>query len=139
MNDDLLRRVKAIDKRISLVWRRIRVPRGAEVRLLIAGQSLAVGIPRLPYASSLLSPSPLAFLTAEIFGLAFTLLGIVLLVSCYTGRLSWHGRVVALIGIALWATLMLAGSSPTSGLIALCSTCALIYEASSLGSEYHYH
>lgn len=97
--------------------------------------SLGVGLPRLPYVYSLFEFSALSILRAEYFGLLFTTLGILLLVTCYTDRLSLSGRLVSLFGLALWSMLMFAGTSATGRIINLSVALALFYEASTIATS----
>lgn len=119
---------------ITRAWRFIRVPYGAEVRLLVAGISLGVGLPRLPVANKFFSYAILTLLEKEYFGILFTLLGILLFVTCYKWRLSASGRLISLGGLVLWSMLAFAGGTTTSVIIDACVALALFYEASTIAT-----
>lgn len=118
---------------IGRAWRRVRVPPGSELRLLVAAICLAVGLPRLPLVQDLLAFAPHRFGDPEAWGVLFVLGGLALLTTCYRGRLSVVGRVVAGMGSVAFVALAAATVSATSWGVDLSMAAALAWEAGTNG------
>lgn len=108
-------------------------PAGVEVRRLIAILTLAVGLPRLPVLAELFSFATQRLLPPETFGVICTLTGVLLLATCHSDRrLALIGRLSAVAGVVLWATLAAATDSTTSLLIDLAVAASLLMETGTL-------
>lgn len=105
-------------------------PCGPEVRRLVALLTLAVGVPRLPVLNSVLGMTynPLRFMEPWMYGIAMTLLGVMLFVTSYRGRIDLSGRVVAALGFTMWIVLAAATTSTTSLLINLAVASSMLAE-----------
>lgn len=110
-------------------WRWVRVPKGSEVRLLVAACTFAVGIPRLPVVQDVLKfGAPRLPIETDIIGVAMTLLAVLLLATCYRGRQSIFGRSLAAVGMVAWGSLMLVTGSATSFMVDGAMATALFWE-----------
>lgn len=118
---------------IGRAWNRVRVPRGAELRLLAAAICLAVGLPRLPLAHELLAFAPHRFGEPEAWGVLFVLGGLALLATCYRGRLSTAGRLTAGVMAVSFVGLAAATVSATSWGVDVSLAAALAWEAGTNG------
>lgn len=118
-----------MEDRIRRGWQWVRVPHGSEVRLLVAVCTFAVGLPRLPILHDLL-PFGAARLPLEpdLVGVLMTILAALLLATCYRGRQSLSGRIVAAVGMVAWGALMLVTASATSFMVDGAMTVALFWE-----------
>jgi len=92
----------------------LRPPCGTEVRRFVAGLTLAVGVPRLPYLDDVLIFAPLRYASPEVYGVYMTLIGLALLGTAFHWRLDVPGRLAAALGVAGWAMLAAATDSVTS-------------------------
>lgn len=118
---------------IGRAWNRVRVPAGSELRLLAAAICLAVGLPRLPLVHDLLAFAPHRFGEPAAWGMLFVLGSLALLVTCYRGRLSLAGRVIAGIGSVAFVALAAATVSATSWGVDITLAVALAWEAGTNG------
>ena len=118
---------------ISRAWRWVRVPVGSELRLLAVAICMAVGLPRLPLVQDVLSFAPHRFGDADAWALLFVALGLALWATCYRGRLSLAGRVVAGVGAVSFVALAAATVSATSFVVDLSLATALAWEAGTNG------
>lgn len=118
----------------SLAWcrRYLAPPTGAEVRRLVAMITLAVGLPRLPLMAELFSFAPQRFGPPELYGVLLTALGLALLATSYHGRLTWYGRLTAVLAFTAWVTLAAATLSATSLLINLAIAASCLMEVGTL-------
>lgn len=114
--------------RIKCGWQWVRVPKGSEVRLLVAVCTFAVGLPRLPGLQDFLLFGNLRTVDPDIVGVLMTLLGLLLLATCYRGRQSLFGRSVAAAGMVAWGSLMLVTPSATSFMVDGSMVVALFWE-----------
>ena len=109
-------------------WQWVRVPKGSEVRLLVASCTLAVGLPRLPIVHDLVQFGQLRAVDPDIVGVLMTLLGVLLLATCYRGRQSFFGRSVAAAGMVAWGGLLFVTTSASSFLVDGSMAVALFWE-----------
>ena len=80
-------------------------PRGPDVRRLVAFMALAIGIPRLSVFGSLISRFLMPdFLPAQFYGMALTIFG-ALLLATVGKRLTWYGRLVAVLAFGAHVTM----------------------------------
>ena len=107
-------------------------PAGREVRRLVALITLAVGLPRLPLLADVLVFTPQRFGQHEAYGIASIIVGMLLLATSSRWRLALVGRLVAVAGVVLWATLAAATVSTTSLLIDLAVAASLLMETGTL-------
>lgn len=114
--------------RIRRGWRWMRVPKGSEVRLLVAACSFAVGIPRLPILHDLVQFGHLRGVEPDVVGVLMTVIGLLLLATCYRGRQSIFGRSVAAAGMVAWGGLLFVTTSASSFLVDGAMTVALFWE-----------
>lgn len=120
---------------IGRAWNGVRVPRGSELRLLAAAICLSVGVPRLPLAHQVLAFAPHRFGEPEAWGVLFVLGGLALLATCYRGRLSVAGRIVAGLGSVAFVALAAATVSATSWGVDVSMAAALAWEAGTNGRQ----
>ena len=115
-------------------WARryIYPPSGRDVRRLVAALTLAVGLPRLPFAVGGFSFAEQRYIPPSAFGVICTAVGLLLLLTAYHGRLTVPGRMVAALGFVTWVTLAAATTSTTSLLIDLALAASLLIEAGTL-------
>jgi hypothetical protein len=118
---------------VARLWRWIRVPRGAELRLLAAMITLSVGVPRLPGIADLFSFAPHRFGDPETWGVLFAVGGVALAATCYRGRRSAVGRIIAGIGAVCYVALAAATVSATSWGVDMSLALALAWEAGTDG------
>lgn len=99
-------------------------PHGSDVRRMVAFLMLAVGVPRLGFADLFLRFATLNLLPTQVYGVAFTVLGILLLATL-PRRLVWQGRIVAVFAFGGYVTLIV-DSISTSTVSALVG-CVIAY------------
>lgn len=80
-------------------------PRGVDVRRVVAWITLAIGVPRTEPFNELGRFLPLRFAEPEAYGVIFTALGILLLLTCYWRRLGLPGRLVAVASFGAYVTI----------------------------------
>jgi len=107
----------------------LRPFRGRDVRVICAVFTLAVALPRLPLWNGP-SPAvnPLTILPPEAFGWICLVLGVALLATAGRWRTHVSGRVVAFVGLLIWALLTGATTSVTSRIIDITVCYAMIGE-----------
>lgn len=105
------------------------IPQPAKMRWLAAGIALSVGVPRLPVVHDVMNFGVQRFGSSDVWGWVLTLLGVMLLVTCYRWRLHIFGRMVALVGLVLFAGLIWSTQSDTSKGVELFAFIALLWEA----------
>lgn len=120
--------------RIRRGWQWVRVPHGSEVRLLVAACTFAVGIPRLPVIQDAVTFGNLRAVEPDIVGVLMTMLGLLLLATCYRGRQSLFGRSVAAAGMVAWGSLMLVTGSTTSFMVDGAMATALFWEVTTISN-----
>lgn len=113
-----------MDRLIAL----LRPFRGTDVRRMCAFMTLAVAIPRLPLYDFPPSVNPLGLLPPAVFGWLTLVLGIALLATNGPRRHKMSGRLVAFIGLVIWAILTGATSSVTSMIIDVAIMWAMVGE-----------
>lgn len=92
----------------------LRPPCGNEVRKAAAIFTLWVGVPRLPIFSEV-PFNPLRFADQWVYGIVMTVVGILLLATCWNGyRHTIGGKVIAGIAFVCWSMLAAATMSITS-------------------------
>jgi len=106
----------------------LRPFRGEDVRRICGFVTLAVAIPRLPLWDTPPLFSPLTIFPPVVFGWLALALGIALLVTNGPRRPMFSGRLVAFIGLVVWALLAGATDSVTSILIDIIIMWAMVGE-----------
>ena len=115
--------------RANRLLQALRPPRGRDVRVICALFTLAVALPRLPVWPGITpSVNPLTILPPEMFGWLTLLLGVALLATAGRWRTHVAGRLVAFVGLLIWALLAGATASITSMLIDIIICYAMIGE-----------
>lgn len=104
-------------------------PTGFGVRKVVGFSAIAIGLPRVISGANFGMVTELA--PAVVYGLGFLILGLALLVTSGRWRLRLSGRLAAVVGAGMFATLAadVAHLSLTSLLINLMMAYALIGEA----------
>jgi hypothetical protein len=87
-----------------------------------------VALPRLPFFPGEPAVNPLRILPPEAFGWLCLVLGIALLATAGKWRYRFRGRLVAFIGLSIWALLAGATNSTTSMIIDVTIMFALLGE-----------
>lgn len=98
------------------------------VRRLVAGLTLMVALPRLPFWPGPDVVYPLRFLPQEVYGWLTLAAGLLLLATTGRYRIRVRGRLAALLAFVVWATLAAATTSATSMMIDLLIMYALLGE-----------
>lgn len=107
----------------------LRPFRGRDVRVMCALFTLAVALPRLPlWPGDTPNVNPLRLLPPEVFGWICLILGIALLVTTGRWRCKMAGRLVAFVGLIVWALLAGATLSVTSLFIDIIIAYAMLGE-----------
>ena len=115
--------------RANKILHAMRPFRGRDVRVMVALFTLAVALPRLPFwPGSTPTVNPLRFLPAEAFGWITLALGIALLLTAGRWRTKMAGRLVAFVGLIVWALLAGATFSITSRAIDIIIAYAMLGE-----------
>jgi hypothetical protein len=107
----------------------VRPFRGEDVRRIAAYFTLGVALPRLPlWPGAAPTVNPLRFLPPEVFGWITLILGIALLLTNGRQRHRFRARLVAFVGLLVWAFLAGATNSATSFIIDITVAYALLGE-----------
>lgn len=113
------------DRLVRWLRRYVCPPSGVQVRRLLAWMLLAAGAPRLPGLADRLPSGGFRVGEPEMFGVALTAVGLLVLATCYRGRLRPVGRLAAGLAFVCWVTLATVTLSATSFLVdvgmALCA------------------
>lgn len=105
----------------------LKPPSGPGARRLVAFVTLAIAVPRLgPFADIVSRYATLHLLPAQAYGATLTMLGVLLLVT-YPKRLTWYGRLVAVLTFGGFVTLAVdsIAVSVVSGLVSFVLAYAL--------------
>ncbi|MCB0200881.1 MAG: hypothetical protein KDI03_12500 [Anaerolineae bacterium] len=114
---------------LSRFWRRIRVKEGAELRLLAAMIMLSVGVPRLPFIHDTVLFSAQKFGQPQAWAYVFIALGLLMLITCWRGRLTPFGRTIAGLSAISFTALAAASTSATGFGVDVSFVVALMWEA----------